>query len=234
MRTEVIHDATLYLGDCREVLPTLGRVDAVVTDPPYGIGFGYASYQDTRHNLADLISSVVRPLIATGARVCVTPGQTQVALYPPSDWICAIIWDTTGSFGHCGYSQWMPLLVYGKDVAGFGRNRSGVLKSDVIRFTGGAGVGFQRGGNNDHPCPKPENVMQAIISRFTDEGETILDPFMGSGTTGVACARLGRKFIGIELEPHYFDIARRRIEAEYKQPRLFTEPVPKAKQEAFL
>ena len=200
MRTEVIHDATLYLGDCRDVLPTLGRVDAVVTDPPYGIGFGYASYQDTRDNLADLIRSVMGPLIETGARVCVTPGQTQVALYPPSDWICSIIWDTTGSFGHCGYSQWMPLLVYGKDV----------------------------------PCPKPENVMQAIISRFTDEGETILDPFMGSGTTGVACARLGRKFIGIEMEPRYFDIACRRIEAEYKQPRLFTEAAPKVKQEAFL
>ena len=76
--------------------------------------------------------------------------------------------------------------------------------------------------------------MQAIISRFTDEGETILDPFMGSGTTGVACARLGRKFIGIELEPRYFDIACRRIEAAYRQPRLFTEPAPKVKQEAFL
>lgn len=76
--------------------------------------------------------------------------------------------------------------------------------------------------------------MEWAIEHLPMDRGTILDPFMGSGTTGVACARLGRKFIGIELEPRYFDIACRRIEAAYRQPRLFAEPAPKAVQEGFL
>ena len=72
--------------------------------------------------------------------------------------------------------------------------------------------------------------MRALVARFSDEGETVLDPFMGSGTTGVACANLGRRFIGVEIEERYFDIAVRRIEAAYKQPRLFNEPAPKTEQ----
>lgn len=222
MRTEVIGDATLYLGDCREILPTLSGIDAVVTDPPYGIGFDYHSYDDTRQNLVGLIASVIVPAINNIERVIITPGQTQVWLYPEADWISSIQWDTTGTFGHCGYSQWMPLLIYGKDVTGFGRNASGVLKSDVIRFSGGSGVGFQRTAEEKkHTCAKPLNVMEAIVSRFTEPRDAVLDPFTGSGTTGVACAKLGRKFIGIEIEPKYFDIACRRIEEAQRQRDLF-------------
>ena len=230
MRVEHIHDATLYLADCRTVLPTLGRVDAVVTDPPYGIGIPYGRYKDTKDNLSSLIENLFAGL-RDPKRICITPGQTQVSLYPPADWICAVTWDTTGSFGKCGYSQWMPILFYGEDVPGFGRNSSGIIKADLLRFSGGAGVGFQRDQlANGHPCPKPENVMRALVARFSDEGETVLDPFMGSGTTGVACANLGRRFIGVEIEERYFDIAVRRIEAAYKQPRLFNEPAPKTEQ----
>jgi len=229
VRVEQIGDATLYLGDAREIVPGLGGVDLVLADPPYGIGFGYASYEDTRANLIALISDVVIPSIGISRRAAFTPGQTQISLYPPPRWVSAVIWDTTGSFGYCGYSQWMPVLVYGDDVGGFGRTGSGVMKSDVIRFTGGAGVGFQRDAGNDHPCPKPENVIQAIAARFSDSTDTVLDPFMGSGTTGVACARLGRRFIGVEIEPRYFDIACRRIEQAYRQRDLFVEPPPAPK-----
>ncbi len=227
-RKEIIGDCTLYLGDCRDILPTLGKVDAVVTDPPYGIGFKYLSYDDTADNLRSLISEAIAPLIAVAGRAIITPGQTQVWFYPPADWIASVTWDTTGTFGHCGYSQWMPVLIYGSDVKGFGRNASGYLKSDLIRFTGGAGVGFQRDAEERaHTCPKPLNVMQSIVGRFTEVAEVVVDPFLGSGTTGVACASLGRPFIGIEREPTYFDIACRRIEEAYKQPRLFDEPAPK-------
>ena len=76
--------------------------------------------------------------------------------------------------------------------------------------------------------------MKELVSLFTDVGKTILDPFMGSGTTGVACAKLGRKFIGIEIEPKYFDIACRRIEAAYAQPDMFVPAPQPAKQEALL
>lgn len=83
------------------------------------------------------------------------------------------------------------------------------------------------GETKGHPAPMPYSMAHDHAQTWTDEGETILDPFMGSGTTGVACVNLGRKFIGIEIEPKYFDIARRRIEEAYRQPRLFEEPAPK-------
>ena len=85
-----------------------------------------------------------------------------------------------------------------------------------------------------HPNEKPGELMQWCIETLSREGDTILDPFMGSGTTGVACARLGRRFIGCEIEPRYFDIACRRIEEAYRQPRLFAEPRPQPVQEVML
>jgi DNA modification methylase len=225
----------LILGDCREILPTLSKVDAVVTDPPYGIGFKYLGYNDTRENLSSLIDAAIKPAIALFPRVIITPGQTQVWMYPPADWISSVNWDTTATFGHCGYSQWMPVLIYGKDVPGFGRNAGGILKSDVIRFSGGAGIGFQRTkAEKEHTCAKPLNVMRAIVARFTEQGNYILDPFMGSGTTGCAVVKLGRKFIGIEITEGYFDLACRRINEALKQPDLFIERPNAAMQESML
>ena len=88
-------------------------------------------------------------------------------------------------------------------------------------------------GAKQHPTQKPVKVMEWCLG-FLPDARTILDPFMGSGTTGVACAKLGRKFIGIELEPEYFDIACKRIEDAYKQPDLFVEPPKKAEQVALI
>ena len=88
--------------------------------------------------------------------------------------------------------------------------------------------GSENGIERKHPTQKPVFVMGWLIDRFTDPTHTVLDPFMGSGTTGVACVNLGRKFIGIEIDPDYFEIACRRIEEAYQQPRLFedVQPVP--------
>ena len=88
--------------------------------------------------------------------------------------------------------------------------------------------------DRDHPNEKPIEVVEQLVVTHSNASDLILDPFMGSGTTGVACARLGRRFIGIEIEPRYFDIACRRIEEAYRQPRLFAEPAPRAVQEALL
>ena len=231
-RTETLAEGVaLILGDCREVLPTLGRVDAVVTDPPYGIGFPYASYDDTTDNLRDLIGGFMPECLRAAKRVIVTPGVSNLHEYPKSDWTSAWTWETTATYGALGYNQWQPILFYGKDVKGFG-SVNGVLKSDRIHFSGGAA---KIAGDNDgaaHSCPKPTAFMQRLVARFSLDGESILDPFMGSGTTGVACVKLGRKFIGIEIDPGYFDIACKRIEEAYRQPDMFVERPVSPKQGA--
>ena len=217
----IIGNATLYQGDCLEILPTLSGIDAVVTDPPYGIGFEYFSYDDTRESLRRLISGMFAHR-GIASRFVVLPGITQVHEYPAPDWMGCITWNTTGSFGKYGYTQWMPVLLYGKDLDGFG-NVNGTTKTDTLSVSGGASVGFQRSAEERmHTCPKPEGIMRWCVNRFTSSDA--LDPFMGSGTTGVAAVQMGRKFIGIELEPRYFDIACERIENAQRQQALDLEP----------
>ncbi|HMN15851.1 MAG TPA: site-specific DNA-methyltransferase [Bellilinea sp.] len=213
-------NCTLYLGDCRDILPMLTGVDVVVTDPPYGLDFPYNEYVDTRDNLKTLITEVM-PVIGNVAKnAFVLCGPTQIGIYPEPDWVACITWNTTGTFGKYGYNQWTPLLCYGKDIKGFG-NVNGVTKSDTIRINGGGGVGFMRDkAEKLHPCPKPISMMKQVIVRYTDEGATICDPFLGSGTTGVACLNLRRKFIGIEKDQKYFDLACHRIEQELRQGQL--------------
>jgi len=212
----VIGDAVLYHANCMDVLPMLDKVDAVVTDPPYGIGFKYEGYSDTRENLISLISKIIPAINKLTGRSYILCGPTQIGLYPQPEWVCCITWDTTGSFGKYGYNQWTPVLCYGKDLDGFG-NINGVTKTDTFRISGGAGVGFQRKEEEKrHTCPKPINMMEIVVNRFSLLSDTILDPFMGSGTTGVAALKLGRKFIGIEIERKYFDIAVERISKEAK------------------
>jgi DNA modification methylase len=222
-RKEVIGDCTLYLGDCLAVMPALGKVDAVVTDPPYGINFPYLSYQDTRENLRHLIAGVFENK-QDWQRWVVFCGPSQIHEYPPCEWVGAVTWNTTGSFGKFGYSQWTPVLLYGQDLKGFG-NINGITKSDVYQISGGASVGFQRGAEEKkHTCPKPIGIMRQAVQRYTALSDVVLDPFMGSGTTLVACAKLGRKGIGIELDPDYFEIACKRVQAAYDQPDLFVAP----------
>lgn len=211
---------TLYLGDCREVLPTLSRVDAVVTDPPYGIGFPYHGYDDTRENLLALVEAVMPALRQKARRVVITPGLSNLHDYPKPDWIASWTWETTATYGVLGYNQWQPILFYGEELEGFG-NVNGVIKSDRVHFSGGSAQISRDTDGQGHTCPKPLKFVERLVCRFSLEAETILDPFMGSGTTGVAAVQLGRNFIGIEAEPRYFDIARKRIAAATRQEDLF-------------
>ena len=218
----VIGECRLLLGDCLDILPTLGKVDAVVTDPPYGIGFPYNSHEDTPENLQGLIAGMVPLARGMASRVIITPGNTNVFRYPAADWLGAWTWDTTTARGFWGWSQWQPILLYGEDVWPGTNSRGGPLKSDRIHFSGGEAKIAHADGCG-HTCPKPLAFMEKMIGRFSAFGETILDPFMGSGTTGVACAKTGRKFIGIEIDEGYFDIACERIRKAYAQPDLFVE-----------
>ncbi len=226
-RIETIGDATLYLGDCREILPTLGKVDAVVTDPPYGIGENNARNLSRVHlspaidyghfdwDRATIDDETIKCVRAAGKSVVIFGGNFY-SLPPASCWL---IWDkmNSGDFADCEMA-WTNIP---KAVRLFRYLWNGMIKAR----------GETRG---DHPTQKPVGVMKWAITHCPTPAETILDPFMGSGTTGVACANLGRKFIGIEIEPKYFDIACRRIEQAYKQPRLFKDEAPKPVQTSFL
>ena len=219
-REEIIGDCRLILGDCRDILPTLGPVDAVVTDPPYGIGkdgqkrttggnggrkaYDFMGWDGERPDAALLVT------LYKFSPICVLWGGNYFAdLLPPTGkWL---VWDKgqriNQSDGELAYTT-LP----------------GALRictmNRVELMTDGA----------EHPTQKPVKLMQWTLAQVGNP-QRVLDPFMGSGTTGVACVNLGRSFIGIEREPSYFDIACRRIEDAHRQPRLFAEPVAKPVQE---
>lgn len=225
MKSETLAEGvTIYCGDCREILPTLGKVDAVVTDPPYGIGEDYASFNDTLENVRMLIAASVPAMREISDRVIITSGNQHQYDYPKPTWTMAWVTPAGAGSGPWGFSCWQPILCYGKDpflVSGKGR------RPDLIEHT-------EASEKNGHPCPKPINFMKRLLERTTLVGQSVCDPFMGSGTTGVAAVKLGRKFIGIEIEPKYFDIARKRISEALKQPDFFIEKPKPAKQEAML
>ncbi len=216
-RIEHIGDATLYLGDCRDILPGLGKVDAVVTDPPYGIGF---AAQPTRYQRANgMVARTwdnIRPQAAIERLLergeCIIWGGNYFDLPPSRGWL---IWTKTGNAPSMADLE-MAWTSMDMNARHFEKSvKSASLEKDL-----------QTGA---HPSQKPVALMEWCLGFVS--GQTILDPFMGSGTTGVACVNLDRKFIGIEIEPSYFDIACRRIEEAYRQPRLFDEPAPKPVQQ---
>lgn len=203
-RCEVIGNATLYLGNCMDILPSLEQVDAVVTDPPYGIGFAAqpTKWQRRAGQLAekwdDAVAEDLGPVLAAGKEQIVWGGNYY--RLPPCRGVLS--WfkpDAPPSMGHFELA-WTSL------------NRTAQQLSWSIGATNAERVG--------HPTQKPLRIMEWCLS-FLPDAKTIIDPFMGSGTTGVACMNLGRKFIGIEIEPKYFDIACERIAAAQNQGRLF-------------
>ncbi len=195
----VIGDCTLYNEDCEFVLPTLGRVDAVITDPPYGInahgGVGKgAKCFDNEHDWDKRVASdkIMKMILLRGGHRIIWGGHLY-RLPPKSKWL---VWDkeTNGEFGDCELA-WTDI--------------DGPIRRIRYLWNGGSRK------NNE-----PVGVMRWCISHIPADAHTILDPFMGSGTTGVACVQMGRKFIGIEREKRYFDAACRRIEEAYAQGRL--------------
>ena len=221
---ERIGDATLYLGDCREILPTLGQADALVTDPPYGIGeaaganksrgllakakdYGNASWDDQ-----PIDNDLLRLVMLAGRWNVIFGGN----YYPLPPTRCWLVWDKLNGdtdFADCEMA-WTNLH---KAVRRIRYMWHGMLRAN----------GEERG---DHPTQKPLGVMSWCLQQLPDGTKSVIDPFMGSGTTGVACAKAGMRFVGIEREPQYFAAACRRIEEAWKQPRLFEEPKPKAEQ----
>ena len=219
MRIETIGDATLYLGDCLEILPTLDKVDCVLTDPPYGVkrdngfdgfdGFGGFGAPIARTQYEGDWDSI-RPskehfelMLAASGFAVIFGGNFFADMLPAgTHWI---VWDklnTMPTFGDC-------------ELAWTNSTRKSIKKI-TVEYNGLIGKEKHR----QHATQKPVLLMEKVLEMYPKQ-RTILDPFMGSGTTGVACANLGRKFIGIEIDEKYFDIACERIEAAQAQGRLF-------------
>jgi len=245
MKPVIIGDATLYQGDCLEWLervPECFRVDCVVTDPPYGVNFGgkrtkdttrddtYLSYQDTPENFCDKIVPRLEAMLSRSERGAVMCANRNVSRMPfPSD-IGGVFAPAGAGISAWGFTCFHPVLFYGRSpymAKGMGSRPTAIsISHPGGHITGEAKI--------EHPCPKPLSYMEWVVSVSSLPGEFVLDPFMGSGTTGVACANLGRKFIGIEIEPKYFDIACKRIEDAYRQGDMFVErPAQKIEQMSF-
>jgi DNA modification methylase len=222
-RIERIGDAELHLADCRDVLPTLTGVDACITDPPYGIDYGRAGGFSASHGWGAWRENVAwdqeRPskeifdlLLATGKNQIIWGGNYFTDYLPPTmQWL---VWDkgqrdfSLADFEMAWSSQWKAarIIQYARSKA------------------------LQDG--KQHPTQKPVEVMRWCIELLPKNAAVICDPFMGSGTTGVAAVRLGRRFIGIEREEKYFDVARCRIEESTRQGDLIRDVLPKPQQKA--
>lgn len=217
-RKEIIGDCTLYLGDCLEVMPALDKADAVVTDPPYGIsitrsnrlavsrGMGGKSWDDAP------IDAAAVALLRSKADTQIIWGGNYFDL-PPTR--APLVWDKNNA---------------GRDFADFElawSNLDMVARRFVFRP-------MNMDGGKQHPTQKPIQVMQWCLGFLPKQARHVMDPFMGSGTTGVACARLGLRFSGIEIDPGYFDLACARIQAAYDEPNLFIEAVAQPEQLSIL
>jgi len=212
-RREVIGNATLYLGDCMEILPMLPNVDAVITDPPFGVGnfvqstgrlMGRGAAKGKKVEWNDhppppeffrLIQQISKHRIVWGANFfnCF------------EDRGGAIVWDK---------AQSMPNFSKADIASCTHFQKTEIVRIPWTNFT----VTHQA--ESDHPCERPVALYEWCV-KYLPESQTILDPYMGSGSVGVACMNLGRKFIGIEIEPKYFDIAYERIERAQRQQRMF-------------
>lgn len=247
-RKEVIGECTLYLGDCLDILPTLGKVDAVICDPPYvGLKGGFEHFRSGNLAPNKVRSFAVgdpwgasfewlekaKPL--AGRYIAAFCGYADVAALKAASGLDG--WLVTWAFDNA-----MPSV---RNAPWFKNEFIWVLKTGAAtwrklptvihhpKLNAGCAGSPERitdaTGAAAHPTQKPVAVMQRL---FMPEARTVCDPFMGSGTTLVACAKLGRRGIGIEIEPKYFDIACKRVEEAYRQPRLDLPEPKKPQQEA--
>lgn len=228
IREEYIGGQRLILGDCLAVMQELGRFDAVVTDPPYGIGEGNAKGQ-TRGKLAKPKQYVgadgwdaqpasadhMAAIRAVSKHQIIFGGNYFEGLGPTPCWL---VWDKQNGdndFADCELA-WTNLRKAVRRI--YWRWNGMIRKGDDLR---------------EHPTQKPLGVMEWCIGHLPDDALTILDPFCGSGTTLVACERMGKQGTGIERDPDYFEVACRRVEEATRQPDLFVTASEQPKQEAF-
>lgn len=222
---QLADNVTIYCGDCREVIPSIEKIDAVISDPPYGIEElvgGYSRFPGSDHNIAndkdlDCMEEMLKLVKQKFNNIWVA------AFYSPR--ITREFFRVTAELDYFGELVWdKKILGLGNDIR-YQHENIGVFKigepervvpsSSVITFVR---VGSER---SVHPHEKPTQLMNKVCSIIP--GKIIFDPFMGTGTTGAAAVQLNRGFVGIELDPKYFDLARKKISEALKQPMAFWE-----------
>lgn len=217
MRVEKIGNATLYLGDCADILPTLPKVDAVVTDPPFGVGFKYESHNDTPDGYIEWLWPIIEQaeaLCVSGSPVFVWQSGTNVRRFAewfPREWRLFVAAKNFVQMRPTAMQwSWDPILCWW--TPGEKPWAAGTQSRDFVVCNTAPVVASPNNIEKGHPCPRSLDLLRLIVGQWVKPDGVCLDPFMGSGTAGVACAMSGRRFIGIEKEPKYFDIACRRLQ----------------------
>lgn len=246
MREEIIGDCRLILGDCLEVMPEI-EADHVISDPPYEDELHKAMGRIKRNDGQEMIQSLgfdgVNLSRSEIARLAASSSSGWVILFTLAEGVRAWRDDLQAAS-----AKWDTTCFWIKPDASPRFNGQGPSRGAECFVTSWAGRGHRRwngggkrgvythcvntGRQGEHPTEKPVPLMMELVQDFTQPEQTILDPFMGSGTTGVACVNLGRSFIGIEQNEKWFDLSCRRIEEAYKQPRLFDMNKTKSIQES--
>ncbi len=225
----IIGDATLYLGDCRVLAPMLSGIDACISDPPYGIGYSHgvgggklARSTQFDHHPIHGDAEPFDPTRWLGYPTVVLFGANHFAdkLPASSNWL---VWDKRD--GVCSNDQ--------ADCEMAWTNLSGPARL-TRHLWNGMLKASERGVSRVHPTQKPVAVMEWVLLQTTNSGDVVLDPYMGSGTTGVACIKTGRRFIGIEIDQTYFDRAVKRISDAVAAPDLFVAPPVKLTQDTLI
>lgn len=204
---------TVIEGDCLKIMPEIpdGSFDLVLTDPPYNgksIGPNKRVYSLGDMQLPDkeykkFCKDWFKEAKRIGKVLVFTPGIANTHNYPQPNWIICWYKPASVSFNRMGgYNAWEPIFVYGKR-AGDERLGQDVMKVNTLKFT--------KGPEKEHPCPKPPELWSKLIKIFSKKGDTIFDPFMGSGTTALYARNLGRQWQGIEINPAYIEISNKRL-----------------------
>lgn len=211
---------TIYHGNCLDILPLLDAVDCLITDPPYGIDGGNGgtsklrgkgNYSSDFDDTPEYIRSVVVHALFRVAKwktLAVTPGCKNISAYPPADSFGAFVYPSSNGMQRFGMADCNPILFYGWHYL------QGKAPLPCCKITS------ESPEKNGHPCPKPEKAWAWLVDKVATDKMTVLDPFMGSGTTGVACLNTGRYFIGIEKDPGIFGTARRRLNQHFLESEL--------------
>ena len=185
----------IYHGDCRDILPHLPKINLCLTDPPYGVEFKKQEWDKEIPEIAFRLPSMFD-------KVAIIMGITATWQFPQPKWVAC--WARPASSSRSkigGFSHWSPILLYGDC-------KMSVDFKSLHAIANAYPKGF------GHPSPKPLKLMEWLVTELSEENNTILDPFMGSGTTLVAAKQLGRKAIGIEIEEKYCRIAIDRLRQE--------------------